>query len=115
MPAEQNNVERTLGILLAKIEGIEKRLERADVSRAGIHQRLDQLVIRTTHLEADVFSTKSKVEAIEDVTDAVVQLRERALGAGTLGRWLLWIGGGVITAGGWAAAIYTWITGRPPP
>jgi hypothetical protein len=35
----QSSVERTLGILLGKLEAIEDRLERADESRASIHSR----------------------------------------------------------------------------
>lgn len=111
----QSSVERTLGILLGKLEGIEDRLERADESRAGIHRRLDEVVMRTTHLEADVSAVKKKTEAIQSVTDDVVTLRSQAQGAGTLGRWLIRIGIGVVTAAGWLLGAYTYLTGRPPP
>lgn len=109
------SVERTLGILLGKLEAIEDRLERADESRASIHRRLDEVVMRTTHLEADVSSVKNKTEAIQSVTDDVVTLRSQAEGAGTLGRWLIRIGIGVVTAAGWLIGAYTYLTGRPPP
>lgn len=111
----QDSIERTLGVLLGKVEGIEEGQRHAAEGRSAIHRRLDEIVMRTTYLETDVLATKNKVEAMAEVTEAVVRLRERALGAGTLGRWLLWIGGGVLTVGGWAVAAYTWITGRPPP
>lgn len=111
----QSSVERTLGILLGKVEGIEDRLDRADVSRASIHKSLDEVVMRTTHLESDVLAVKNKTDAIQTVTDDVKQLRQRAQGAGTMGHWLIRIGIGIVTAAGWLAAMYTWATGRPPP
>jgi hypothetical protein len=111
----QSSVERTLGILLGKVEGIEDRLERADISRAGIHGRLDDLVMRTTHLESDVMSVKAKTDAIQSVTDDVKKMRQQAQGAGTMGRWLIRIGIGIVTVAGWLAATYTHFTGRPPP
>src|SRR5688572_26511203 len=114
----QSSVERTLGILLGKVEGIEDRLVEADQGRQLIHQRLDQLVIRTTHLESDVFTTKqavdttkTSVEAMKGVTDDVVMLRQRAEGAGTLGRWLYRIAVWSIGAAGWLIGLYTWLTG----
>jgi hypothetical protein len=100
---------------LGKLEAIEDRLERADESRVGIHRRLDEVVMRTTHLEADMSSVKSKTEAIQSVTDDVVALRSQAQGAGTLGRWLIRIGIGVVTAAGWLIGAYTYLTGKPPP
>lgn len=113
--AANASVERTLGIILGKIEGIEDRMERAENSRASVHRRLDDLVMRTTHLESDVASTKNKIEAMEKVTVEVTTLRAKAEGAGTLGRWLIRIGISVVTVAGWIAATYTWLTGRPPP
>ena len=111
----QSTVERTLGVILGKIEGMEDRLERADDSRATIHRRLDDLVLRTGHLETDVASTKNKLESMEKVTVEVTTLRTKAQGAGALGRGLVRVGIGVVTAAGWAIGAYTWITGRPPP
>lgn len=113
--AAQSSVERTLGVLLGKLEGIEDRLERADESRANVHRRLDELVMRTTHLETDMQATKVRVGEMRAVTDDVVKLRTQAAGAGTLGRWLIRIGIGVVTVAGWLTAAYTQFTGRPPP
>jgi hypothetical protein len=39
-------VERALGIVLGKLEGIEGQLKRQDESRAALHRRLDDLVMR---------------------------------------------------------------------
>ncbi len=109
------SVERQLGILIGKLEGIEDRLERADVSRATIHQRLDEVVMRTTHVEADLASLKHRTDAMQDVTEDMRSLREKALGAGTAGRWLIKAGIGIVAFAGWGLSIYTWFTGRPPP
>jgi chromosome segregation ATPase len=111
----ETNVERTLGLILGRLGGIEDRLEHADESRSALHKEVNQLVLRTTQLESDIHSTKTKVEAVQKVTDDVKVLRDRAAGAGTAGTWLLRIGIAIITGAGWAAAAYTWLTGRPPP
>ena len=39
----------------------------------------------------------------------------QAKGAGTLGRWLIRVGIGIVTLAGWVIGVYTWVTGRPPP
>ncbi len=88
MPAN-SNIERALGIDVGKLEGIEKRLERQDESRAVLHQRLDDVVLRMTHVEVDVTSLRNRTDAMEEVTNQVETMRQRAIGAGTLGRWML--------------------------
>lgn len=114
MPA-QSNVERTLGIILGKLEALDDRLERADKSRENLHQRLDALVIRTTHLEADLFAVKNQTSTMKLVTDDVSTLRLKAEGAGSAGRFLIRIGIAIVTFAGWLFGIYTYVTGRPPP
>lgn len=109
------SVERTLGLVLGKLEAIDDRLERADESRAVIHRRMDDLVDRTGHLESDVGSIARKVSDMEKVTIEVTTLRTKAQGAGTLGRWLIRIGVVIVTAAGWLIGAYTYLTGRPPP
>lgn len=111
---ETSNLERAIGIVLGKLDGIEERLRHQDESRAKLYSKLDDAVIRLTHLEGDMFSVKSKVEAHEKVTVEVTTLRSKAEGAGTLGRWLIRIGIGVVTVAGWIIGAYTYITGRPP-
>jgi len=113
--AGQSNVERTLGILLGKLEGIEDRLDRADESRAGMHRRLDEVVMRTTHVETDIMAVKNTVKEMQAVTDEITLVRERVLGAGTLGRWLWRLGTIIVSAAAGAATAYTWMTGKPPP
>ena len=102
-----------------KIEDNEKRnvtaIEEANKSRGEVHRRLDDLVDRTAKLETDTSTVKRKVEAMEDVTVAVTTIRTRAEGAGTLGRWLLTVGGWVISAAVSIVGFYTYLTGKPPP
>ena len=110
-----DNVERALGVVIGKLDGIEDRLDRQDESRAKLHQGLDEQVMRLTHMESDVVSLKNKVEAHDKVTVEVTTLRTKAEGAGTAGRWLLRLGIGIVTFAGWLLGIYTWMTGKPPP
>jgi hypothetical protein len=109
------SVERALGVVIGKLDSIDDRLERQDESRARLHRRVDDLVMRTTHLETDMSTIRSKVEGMEKVTVEVTTLRTKAQGAGTLGRWLIRLGIGIVTAAGWAIGVYTWLTGKPPP
>lgn len=112
---ESSSIERSLGVVIGKLDGIETRLDRQDESRDKLHRRVDELVQRQTHLEADVSAVKSKVDAHEKITVEVTTLRTKAQGAGTLGRWLIRAGIGIVTGAGWLVGVYTWLTGRPPP
>lgn len=121
-----NELYRVIGELTATTKGIGEKVDAikremaaseqsSATSRANMHRRLDELVVRTTNIESDVLSTKNRLDAVEKVTDDVETMRERAMGAGTLGRWLIRLGIGVVTLGGWLIGVYTWMTGRPPP
>ncbi|NGO50408.1 DUF1515 domain-containing protein [Mesorhizobium camelthorni] len=128
-----NEIYKILGELTGTVKAINEKVDElkkdmgesevaSTTSRANMHRRLDEAVLRTTHLESDVHSIKSKVEGIEDkvdgmetVTNDVVALRQQAAGAGTLGHWLIKIGIGVVAFAGWLVGIYTYLTGRPPP
>ncbi|MGE4340946.1 MAG: hypothetical protein AB7E55_34115 [Pigmentiphaga sp.] len=83
--------------------------------RQGVREELAKIVIRQTHLEADVSSLKRKIEGVEEVTGQVKTLSNKAEGAGTAGRLLLRAGIAIVGFVGWALGIYTWLTGRPPP
>lgn len=126
MAASLNDIYRSVGELTGIVKGLAEKIEenerratdsvrRADESRANVHRRLDDLVMRTTHLESDMSETKHKVQGMEKVTVEVTTLRTKAEGAGTLGRWLIRIGIGVVTIAGWLIGAYTYVTGRPPP
>lgn len=109
------SIDRALGIVIGKLEAIDDRLTRQDESRAALHKRLDDLVLRTTHLESDVSTITTKVQGMEKVTVEVTTLRTKAEGAGTVGRWLLRVGIAIVGFVGWVFGLYTWLTGRPPP
>lgn len=115
MPGNTTNIERALGIVVGKLEGIENRLERQDHSRQILHERLDQLVIRITHVESDLSGVKRQTDDMQSVTDDVKAMRQQAQGAGSMGRWLLKIGGWLLSAAAGAASAYYTLTGRPPP
>lgn len=121
-----NDIYKSIGGLIEavkalglKIEENEKRnvtaISDANESRANVHRRLDDLVARTTHLETDTASVKRKVNDMEKVTVDVTMMRTKAKGAGTLGRWLLTLGGWVISAAVSITAAWTYLTGKPPP
>ncbi|WP_353641303.1 DUF1515 family protein [Mesorhizobium sp. WSM2239] len=126
MAASLNEIYKMLGELTGTVRAINEKVDdlkndmgesevASATSRANVHRRLDEVVLRTTHLETDMLTVKNKVEGVEAVTEDVISLRQQALGAGTLGHWLIRIGIGVVTLAGWAIGIYTWMTGRPPP
>jgi len=115
LSGNSNNFERDLYIIVGKLEDILRRLDHQDESRSALHKSMNDLVMRTTHLEADMSSVKHKVENHEKVTVEVTTLRTKAQGAGTLGQWLIRIGIGVVGFAGWLVGVYTWLTGRPPP
>lgn len=124
--ASLNEIYKLIGELTGTVKAIEggiseikQDLATSEVAssngRAGIHRRLDDIVQRTANLESDMSATKNKVEGMEKVTVEVTTLRSKAEGAGTLGRWLLRAGIGVVTVAGWLVGAYTYLTGRPPP
>ena len=89
--------------------------EASATSRANVHKRLDDIVTRTGHLETDVTVMKETLDKVESVSDDVISMRQQATGAGTLGRWLIRLGLGIVWLASVAAGAYTYLTGRPPP
>lgn len=89
--------------------------EASATSRANVHKRLDDIVTRTGHLETDVTVMKETLDKVEGVSDGVVAMRQQATGAGTLGRWLISLGFGIVWLASVLAGAYTYLTGRPPP
>lgn len=114
-----NELNRAIGELTAEVRGLRRDVQddRAASAnyRAGMREEMSKIVMRQTHLEADVSSIRAKVEDMEQVTVEVTTLRTKAEGAGTLGRWLIRIGIGIVTFAGWIVGLYTYWTGRPPP
>lgn len=129
----QGEIYKLVGELIGTVKAIEKGIGeiKADIaasdvasssSRANVHRRLDEVVTRQGYVESDMLGVKNrlddvtdKIESVERVTVEVTTLRTKAEGAGTLGRWLIRIGIGIVTFAGWMIGIYTYWTGRPPP
>lgn len=116
--ASLNELNRTIGELTAEVRGLRRdaqddRKIAAD-HRQSVREELSNMVLRQTHIESDVATLKNKVAAHERVTVEVKTLRTKAEGAGTLGRWLIRLGIGIVTVAGWIIGAYTWLTGRPP-
>lgn len=112
--------------LADKIEGNEKRnvtaIEEANKSRKEMYARIETLVERTGRIEAENTAIKrdseeirAKIDGMEKVTVKVTEMSTKAEGAGTLGRWLLTVGGWVISAAVSIVGYYTYLTGKPPP
>jgi len=102
--ASLNEIYDRLGRLTATLEGVSEHLERQDqksvVSRAAMHKRLDDVVLRVGYLESDVGSIKATTADVKEVTDEVREWKQRGLGAlGVIG-----IGGAVL--GG--ATVWFW-------
>ncbi|MDR7034476.1 DUF1515 family protein [Mesorhizobium sp. BE184] len=126
MAASLNEIYKLVGELRGTVEAVKSGIGEikddmaasevaSSNSRQNMHHRLDDIVMRTTHLESDMSSTKHKLDSMEKVTVEVTTLRTKAQGAGTLGRWLIRFGIGIVTLAGWLIGAYTWMTGRPPP
>lgn len=120
-----NELNRAIGELTAEVRGLRRDVQEdrqtSATHRQGVREELSNMVLRQTHIENDVMGLKnefasltSKVEAHEKVTVEVTTLRTKAAGAGTVGRWLLKLGGWLLSAVGGAAAAWTLLTGRPP-
>lgn len=87
-----SSVERTLGILLAKVEGIEKAMlnaereahetnQAANTSRAAIHRRMDELQGEVSDIKTDLSVVKLDVADTKRVTEDVKRWRLMGLGA----------------------------------
>lgn len=82
MTATLNQIFDRLGRLDAKVDAIAEQNEHAADSRAQIYKKLDDLTLRTTHLEKDVLSVKNIIkDDIKPVTDEVQVWKQRGMGA----------------------------------
>lgn len=121
-----NELYKLVGELIGSVKAIESGIDdikkdmasselTSSSSRANMHRRLDEQLMRLTNVETDIGNLKNKVTDMENVTVEVKTIRAKAQGAGALGYGLLRLGGFVLSFAGGAAAVYTWLTGRPPP
>jgi len=96
-----NEVNRTLGVVLGKLEFLIKEVRdirddmtdsegKSDSSRASIHRRLDEVVQRTGSLEGKMSGVERSLADVKQVTDDVTRMGLGALGitglaAGSIG------------------------------
>lgn len=91
-----NEVYEKLGLLQATVqrlaEDFERQGERSDASRANMHRRLDEAVERIGKLETGM----ATVTEIKEVTDQVIEWKQRGIGAlGMIGIASAALGSGV--------------------
>lgn len=112
-----NEIYKLVGGLDEAVRGIERSLEglkkgiadseqNSATSRANVHKRLDEVVLRTSTLESEVSIVKLKMDEMSGITDSVKELSQKAQGAGILGRVLLRLGIALITLAGWLVGAY---------
>lgn len=99
----QAGVERTLGQLLAKVEDLQKSIDKAEESRASLHRRMDDLVERTGDLEGSVEGINKTLGEVKNVTDDVIAWKLKGMGA------LAVIGVGGAALGVSATTILEWL------
>lgn len=81
MPREKLGIEGSLGIVIGKLESIEKRLDWQDESRAELHRSVNDVGQRTSNLESEVAGLKAKISDVQAVTDEVKAWKQRGIGA----------------------------------
>ena len=100
-----NELNRAIGELTAEVRGLRRDVQDDRTTsanhRQGVREELSNIVLRQSHIETDMLALKNKVDGMEEVTIQVKTLRNKAEGAGTLGRWLLKLGGLVAVSRRW--------------
>ena len=76
-----SSTERTLGVILGKLEGIESRLSKQDESRALLHGRVDEIRDRVSGIESELIPIRKDVTDAKAVTDDVKRWRTMGVGA----------------------------------
>lgn len=75
-------------------------------------ERTERELIGLTHR---LTSVEKSVEAIKPTTAELEQIRDRAIGAGKLGKVIWEIAKALLAAAAGAATLYYSMTGKPPP
>lgn len=105
----QASTERTLGLILGKLEAVDKTLEKSDESRKKLYDKIDQLADKINATDDAVQDIGKRLKNVEPTIADINKWRERGIGA-----WLLVIGmsaalGGVISKG--LAKLWALVTG----
>lgn len=108
-------VETRLETIVSKLSEIAADLKAASESRKKVYDNQESLSKQMVGLDWRIQTLEKEVAAFAPTSREYERFRERAIGAGTLGRWLWRLGGLLISAAAGAAAAWTTLTGRPPP
>ncbi|WP_395451217.1 DUF1515 family protein [Aminobacter sp. UC22_36] len=92
MTTSLNEINRTLGTMMGKLDALGKEIgdirddmkdseDKSDVSRATVHRRLDEVVVRTGYLESDMKAVKNDMQTVKTVTDDVTRWKQAGMGA----------------------------------
>jgi len=105
-----NEIFDRLGQLTAEMKAVSEHLSRQDqkseASRANMHRRLDEVVLRVGYLESDMNAVKTTTSEVKVVTDEVVEWKQRGMGAlavigiggAVLGGMTVWFWGQILAA-----------------
>lgn len=102
-----------VAIVLQRLDRIESQLEsdriNSEESRRRMHEKLDGHEKMLWGLDHRMETMEKAVTTTSPVFTEYMALKQRAIGAGMVGRWLWWIGGLVLSAAASAAAVYGWL------
>lgn len=108
-------VETKLDTIIKQLGEFAKDQATAGESRKRQYESQEKMSREMLDISYRLQTVEKQVEAFAPTSREYEQMRDRAIGAGTLGRWLWRIGGLLISAAAGAAAAWTTLTGRPPP
>lgn len=84
-PTDDGNMHQQIGMLTAKVdmmlEAQRRSEEKADVSRASVHRRMDEMVDRVSKVETTIVTVQEDVSEMRPVTDDVKRWKLMGLGA----------------------------------
>lgn len=91
----------------------------AQDSRRIIHEKLDEIVkqnftilLDQQRLDGRLRALELGQESIKPHIDEFNRYKERVAGAGILGRWLWWMGGGVLALAAYVVGKFNWPWGH---
>lgn len=90
--------ERDLGRLEEGLRNIEKLIDKAEVSRRQMYEKLDGMDTKITTIEHQVDQARRELNEMKPAIAEHNAMKQRVAGAGWLGR-VLWTLGGLILGG----------------
>lgn len=95
--------ERDLGRLEEGLRNIEKAIERSDVSRKQLYDKIDGMDTKVTELSMTVNQVTKELNELKPTVAEYAAVKNKVAGAGWLGK-VLWAAGGVLLT----AALWLW-------